>query len=128
MKLKNYVKNKSGGSKDCFAEALHYVTSIPRAGIPNFTKHEDFWEAVDSYLYAWDLKLAIYDPVLHSDVPHILCSGDNERGIRHVVVYENDELVYDPFPKGGAIRNIEDRWVVIPARHSYSLEEIDSGC
>ena len=126
--LKAYTKNMTKGKNDCFAESLSYVTGIPREGIPNFANHDDFWEAVDSFLYSWKLKMVVYDPLLHSDIDEILCTGYNQRNIKHVVVYKNDELVFDSFPNGGDLKDIEDKWVIIPTYHSYTLEEIDSGC
>lgn len=128
LDLNSYVRKKSAGDKACLADSISFITGIPREGVPNFTQHEDFWAAVDAYLYAWDLKFVEYDPMLHSDVPFILHTGFNERGIKHVVVHDRSGLVYDSFPKGGDLLSVDDKWVIVPTHHSYSLGELESGC
>jgi len=126
--LQDYIKEKTGGEGDCFANVLSVATGIPRGGIPNFSQHEDFWAAVDSYLYAWDLQIFPYEKDQHFGVQNVMGIGLNERGNQHVVLYTKDEVVYNSAPKGGDIEGDVDKFVVMPCYHSYSNEEISSGC
>jgi len=126
--LHNYIKEKTGGKGDCFAKVLAFTTGIPREGIPNFSQHEDFWEAVDSYLYAWDLKIVPYDEASHFGTENILHIGLNQRSVQHVVVYTKGKEVYNSAPKGGSLEGDVDKFVVMPCYHSYSNEELSSGC
>ena len=127
--LNEYIKTRSGGSDPCFANALSYITGIPREGIPNFIQHEDFWAAVDSYLYSWDLKLEPYEANRHPDVKSILHFGTNARGVSHCVVYEDDAMAYDSYPSGGALVTT-DVFVVIPSytHPQHDMGEISDGC
>ena len=100
--LDEYIKDRSGGKNPCLANAISYITGIPRDGIPNFIQHEDFWASVDAYLYDWG---------------------------SHWLIYEDDKLAYDSYPKGGALETT-DMFVILPcySHPRHDTEEISDGC
>ena len=127
--LHEYIRNKSGGKYDCYADVIRYITGIPKEGVPNFSQHEDFNAAVDCYLYAWDLTIKVYDPSIHSNVKEILHFGFNDSGVMHVVICdEKGELIYDPYPRGGSLVKDVEKAVIIPTNYIPNADEISDGC
>lgn len=127
--LKEYIKKKSGGKHDCYARVIGFVTGIPREGIPNFIQHEDFNSAVDCYLYAWDLKMAVYDPEIHSDIEEVLHFGFNNSGVMHAVVCDPaGNLLYDSYPKGGSLVKDVEKRVILPVNLLVNMNEVSDGC
>ena len=118
--LRNHIESVRGGSDNCLAKCISFITGIPLEGIPNFYKMNHFWLYVRDYLLTWDLDLVAYTPERAEKYGHILCSGKNKQGIQHVVVTDpQGKLIYDSYPQGGELTGSLNKWVLI----EYTLRD-----
>ncbi len=122
-KLKHHVKDRVYGEGPCMANSISWMLGVQRASVPNFTVHDDFWLAVDNYLFAWGLHIEPYVPNDHNNcVDYVIYTGTNVSGNSHMVVCDTGgNLLYDSFSLGGSLETNIDKWVVVP----YKTEDAD---
>ena len=113
--LRKFIEEQIDAPGNCMGHCLSLMLDIPITAVPNFTRHEDPWEAVDSYLYAWSLRLEIYDVVKHKDIRQILHYGLSEKGVPHIEVCDKEgNSLCEKNLYGGHVSTKTDKLVIIP--------------
>jgi hypothetical protein len=93
--------------RDSVFNALHWIWDNVR----------EFWLASkgykESYISADQIDQWVKD---HPNTPYIV-SGKSPRGVQHVVIYQNGEMIHDPHPSKGGVFEDDDK------KLSYSFIE-----
>jgi hypothetical protein len=116
---------------DCVRAVIASLLDLPLDAVPHFVQIDadggpNWWQHITSWLHARGLALYAVDPTNPLFVPrageHYLVSGPSPRGYLgpgvcqalHAVIYRDEQLAHDPYPDGGGVVDIHERWAVRP--------------
>lgn len=125
------VRNEKGDivvHGNCYAAAIASIMELPITEVPNvevfFCSDQDYWmEVMHMFLQlkGWELytntdfkvfhdgKHGVaegkrFDMMQYCENKYYFASGPSARGVRHICIYQNGQLVHDPHPsKDGLI-------------------------
>lgn len=88
---------------------------------------DDFWQDV---LHLWFNKLgyklekSMKDPLPQlNEHTFYFAVGPSERGIRHMVVWQNGKIYHDPHPSNSGLENVEYWEYLIPIQKDLKIQE-----
>ncbi len=117
---------------DCFSRCVCELSGEPYIrtewpGLPD--ESPEAWRAylleLHDFLYRHGWALLVVDllsaartdeSVVYDPFPNVvfIAGGLQHDGVRHAVVMNGEELVYDPHPEARGLETIEDRWYLLP--------------
>lgn len=112
---------------NCFNACLASILELSIKEVPCF--HEPRGEWYNKYKewlrqkYGFDLIAIINWDENKENYPHVyaIVSGSSPRGLAHSTVYFGLEMVHDPHPDGGGVKDITDWIYIVPKK--YHIEE-----
>lgn len=96
---------------NCYQACIASLLELPLDGVPNFADgpRSRFWDRVDDWLESQGLQVLHINELNGFEIKgyHII-SGKSPRGNwRHATVGFQGEIVHDPHPEGGGLKEIE---------------------
>jgi hypothetical protein len=121
-KMKKVFQTKFEKEGNCFVACLASILEISIEKIPEYKDGNGIWyKKYRKWLNQWGLDLIAltdwsgeakeYIPLVFAIV-----SGISPRGLSHSVVYFGHEMIHDPHPEGGGVKDITD-WIYIVSKY-----------
>ena len=105
---------------NCFNACLASILEISIEEVPCFHEPRGVWyQEYKKWLRQYELDLiAVVNWDENKDnhpLVYAIVSGTSPRGFAHATVYFGLEMVHDPHPQGGGVKDITD-WIYVVAR------------
>jgi len=116
-------QDKFGKDGNCFSACLASILELNLAEVPNFQEPNGAWYGkYQRWAQKKDLGLVCIKGLYGMEdhyIPKVYCivSGKSQRGFDHATVYFGKEMVHDPHPEGGGVKDITDSIYIIPVRY-----------
>lgn len=121
--MKKVYQTKFGKGGNCFPACLASILEIDIEKVPNFQEPVGEWYIkYKQWLNQFGLDLVgvtNWDnwPEGRPKVFSIV-SGMGPRGLQHSVIYFDGDMVHDPHPEGGGVKDITD-WIYLVPKFPY---------
>ena len=117
---------------NCLAASLASILELQLSEVPEFEKWkedtEEWWWELNKWLEEIGFTLLQWSDGNPSWLPgYYLVSGISERGISHIVVYQNGKMVHDPHPSKTGLKEIKESWALLLIDPSKCNHRIHSG-
>lgn len=119
--MKKIFQTKFGKPEgNCFPACVASILEIEIERIPNYQEGDGVWyQNFKKWLRKFDYECVALNRSLLAEkdqCPEVygIVSGKSPRGLSHSTVYFKDEMVHDPHPEGGGVKDIEDVIYLIP--------------
>lgn len=112
---------------DCLRAVVASLLELPLAEVPHFVQVDadggpNWWEHLTGWLHARGFALVAVEPGDLRPGEHYYVSGPSPRQLLgpgvcmglHAVVYRDERLAHDPYPEGGGVVEVFERWAVRP--------------
>lgn len=109
-KLYNPDKKVNG---NCMAACFASILEISLSDVPEIEDMDDWFPLLNKWLKSLGFVMVQW-PSEEWFPGYCLVSGISERGIMHMVIFNNGLLIHDPHPSRSGVKNIESQWVLIP--------------
>lgn len=108
-----------GRAGNCTQAAIATILGLSLDEVPDFNNvHKDadvwvFWDAIESFFNERGWAFTVCTG-LHVPEGLYLAAGPSPRGVRHMVVYQDDKLFWDPHPSRDGITYVDAVWRITP--------------
>lgn len=114
-------------SGNCTQAAVASLLDIPLDSVPDFKKEAGnhaymFWMLFEDFLLEKGFWTIRKDTDSYIPEGYYLASGPSPRGVSHMIVMKEGEMVHDPHPSKEGIKEIKSIWILIPVDPSKHLK------
>lgn len=108
-----------GRAGNCTQAAIATILGLELDQVPDFNNvfrdepNHVFWDSIDEFFASkgWDFSVC---SALTCPPGIYLAAGPSPRGVRHMVVYRDGELFWDPHPSRAGISHVDSVWRIQP--------------
>ena len=120
-------QTKFGMEGNCFNACLASILEVSIDKFPDFKDEGTWYSSYQKWLRMYHLDfvmVADWSKEQTSFLAHVfaIVGGTSPRELAHAVVYYKNELIHDPHPDGGGVKNITD-WTYIVSKCPKLIEE-----
>jgi len=130
--MKKVYQTKFGKEGNCFSACLASILEIDIEKAPTFRGPKGEWYIkYKRWLNQFGLDLVAISN--WDDFPegrpkvYAMVGGTSPRGLKHSVIYFDGDMVHDPHPEGGGVKDITD-WIYLvpkfPNIQSKTIEDV----
>lgn len=121
-------QTKFGIGGNCFSACIASILEVGIEDVPLFVRKGRWYGQYRSWLRTHGLDFLAVIGWSKSDIKYIpsvysIVSGMGARGLLHAVVYFDSEMVHDPHPEGGGVKDIIDWIYIVPKRPRLCRKE-----
>jgi len=114
-------QTKFGKGGNCFSACIASILELKIDDVPLFIEKGKWYHEYQIWLRSHDLDFIALKPWLSQEeiyIPNVysIVSGDGPRGLLHSVVYLESNMVHDPHPEGGGVKNVIDWIYIVPKK------------
>ena len=129
--MKKVYQTKFGKPEgNCFSACLASILEIDISIVPNFQEPRGEWyKLYKKWLNQYNLDLVAlnnWEGESKEFAPQVyaIVGGKSSRGLAHSVVYFGLEMIHDPHPEGGGVKDITE-WIYIVSKYPSFVKHKD---
>lgn len=107
---------EAGTRGNCMQAAFASLLDFPLRAVPNFAEmpSHEWHENLFRWLGFLGLDVENVYPPGAAPSGYAMASGLSPRGVLHMVIVKDGELVHDPHPSRAGVQTIECYWTIVP--------------
>ena len=99
---------------NCLQASLASVLEVPLDEVPDLAERDDFLEALNKWLRETYGVEVVCIPAGGWTPPGIHLTGGLEPGgLEHIVVGRDGEMIHNPHPRGGGLKEEKEHWLFV---------------